>query len=75
MVPTYPPGLSLMLVPVAWVAGWRHSGDILLIFHSLVGIALLYALGLRCGLPAPWALFGSALLAASPSTSTPPSRR
>ncbi|HEY5079076.1 MAG TPA: hypothetical protein VII43_04490, partial [Opitutaceae bacterium] len=66
MVPTYPPGLSLMLVPVAWIAGWRHSGDILLILHSLAGVALLFVLGLRCGLPGAWALFGSALLAASP---------
>jgi opacity protein-like surface antigen len=66
LVPTYPPGLSLMLVPVARMAGWRHSGDILLIVHSLAGIALIYALALMCGLPPPWALFGSALLAASP---------
>ena len=66
MVPTYPPGLSLMLVPMASVAGWRHSGDILLILHSLAGVVLLFALGIRCGLPGPWALFGSALLAASP---------
>ena len=66
LVPTYPPGLSLMLVPVARIAGWRHSGDILLIVHSLAGIVLVYALGLMCGLSAPWALFGAALLAASP---------
>lgn len=66
MVPTYPPGLPLMLVAVAKVAGWRHSGDAVLILHSLVGVALLYALALDLGLSAPWALFAAALLAASP---------
>jgi hypothetical protein len=66
MVPTYPPGLPLMLVPVARIAGWRHAGDILLLLHSLAGVALIFALGRACGLPAPWSLFASLVLAASP---------
>jgi len=66
IVPTYPPGFPLMLVPVAGVFGWRHSGDIILMLHSLAGIALVFALGRLCGLSGPWSLFGAAVLAASP---------
>ncbi len=66
MVPTYPPGLPLLLVPAALVAGWDHAGDLVLIIHSLAGIALMFALGRACGLPGPWSLAGAAVLAASP---------
>jgi hypothetical protein len=66
MVPTYPPGLPLMLVPAARIAGWDHAGDLVLLIHSLAGIALTFALGRICGLPGPWSLAGAAVLAASP---------
>src|ERR1017187_871488 len=66
MVPTYPPGLPLLLVPAARLAGWRHAGDLLLILHSLAGLALTFVLGRICGLPARWSLLGAAVLAASP---------
>jgi len=66
LVPTYPPGLPLLLVPAALVAGWDHAGDLVLILHSLAGIALAFALGRLCGLPGPWSLAGAAVLAASP---------
>jgi hypothetical protein len=66
MVPTYPPGLPLLLVPAARVVGWGQAGNFLLILHSLAGIALTFALGRMCGLPAPWSLLGAAVLAASP---------
>jgi hypothetical protein len=66
LVPTYPPGLPLLLIPAARLVGWRHAGDLVLVLHSLAGIALTYALGRRCGLPAPWSLLGAAVLAASP---------
>ncbi len=66
MVPTYPPGLPLLLVPAARVAGWDHAGDLVLILHSLAGIALTFALGRICGLPGSWSLAGAAVLAASP---------
>jgi hypothetical protein len=46
--------------------GWRHAGDILLVLHSLAGLALTFALGRMCGLPAPWSLLGAAVMAASP---------
>ncbi|HTU00932.1 MAG TPA: hypothetical protein VMG58_03915 [Candidatus Sulfotelmatobacter sp.] len=66
MVPTYPPGLPLLLVPTARAVGWSQAGNVLLILHSLAGIALTFALGRMCGLPAPWSLLGAAVLAASP---------
>jgi 4-amino-4-deoxy-L-arabinose transferase-like glycosyltransferase len=66
MVPTYPPGLPLLLVPAAWIAGWPHAGDMLLLLHSLAGIALTFAFARYCGLPPSWSLVAAAILAASP---------
>jgi 4-amino-4-deoxy-L-arabinose transferase-like glycosyltransferase len=66
LVPTYPPGLSLMLIPAAGVVGWRHAGDAVLLLHSLAGLALTFALGRAFGLSRPWSLAGAVALAASP---------
>ena len=66
LVPTYPPGLPLLLVPASYVAGWDHAGDLILLVHSLAGLALVFALGRACGLPGAWSLAGAAILAASP---------
>ncbi len=66
LVPTYPPGMPFLLVPVAKIAGWEHAGDALLLIHSLAGLALVFALGRMCGLPDWWALAAAAVLAASP---------
>ena len=66
LAPTYPAGLSLMLVPAAWMVGWEHAGDVLLVLHSLAGIVLVYRLGRMIGLARPWASAGAAALAVSP---------
>jgi hypothetical protein len=66
LVPTYPPGLPLMLAATARVAGWEHAGDALLLIHSLAGLVLVFTLGRICGLPESWSLSGAAILAASP---------
>jgi hypothetical protein len=66
MVPTYSPGMPLLLVAAARIAGWGHAGDLLLLLHSLAGLALTFALGRACGLSGPWSLVGAAVLAASP---------
>jgi len=66
LVPTYPPGLSLMLVPAAWVLGWRYAGDFVLVLSSVAGLVLTYRLGRICGLGRGWARAGAALLAMSP---------
>jgi hypothetical protein len=66
LVPTYPPGLALMIVPAAWIVGWSHAGDLVLVLHSLAGLLLIYLLGCEFGLPRAWALAGAVLLAVSP---------
>ena len=66
LVPTYPPGLSLMIIPAEWIVGWRHAGDVVLVLHSLAGLLLLYVLGREFGLPQLWSLAGAVLLAVSP---------
>jgi hypothetical protein len=66
LVPTYPPGLPLLLAASACLAGWTQAGNLVLAVHALAGLALVYALGRRCGLPGYWALGGALLLAASP---------
>ena len=66
IVPTYPPGLALMIVAASWVAGWTHAGDLVLLVHSLAGIALVFYLGRACGLSPEWSLAGAAVVAASP---------
>lgn len=66
LVPTYPPGLALMLVPAAWVVGWSTAGDVVLVLHALAGVALVYGLGRIFGLGRPWAAAGAAALAVSP---------
>ena len=66
LVPTYPPGLPLLMVPAARAIGWEHAGDLVLILHSLAGIALAYALGRSVRLSGIWSLVGAMILAASP---------
>ena len=66
LVPTYPPGLPLLLVPASWIIGWGHAGDLVLLLHSLAGIALVYALGRAAGLSGTWSLVGAVILASSP---------
>jgi hypothetical protein len=66
LAPTYPAGLSLMLVPFASVVGWENAGDVLLVLHALAGVALVYRLGRLSGLARPWASAGAAVLAVSP---------
>ena len=46
LVPTYPPGLPLLLVPAARAIGWEHAGDLVLILQSLAGIALAIMAGI-----------------------------
>jgi hypothetical protein len=66
IVPTYPPGLSLMIVAASWVAGWAHAGDLVLLLHSLAGLALVFSLGRACGLSPQWSLAAVAVVAVSP---------
>jgi hypothetical protein len=66
LVPTYPAGLAVMLVPLSWAIGWHHSGNVLLVLHSLAGLVLTYRLGRNFGLSRAWSFAGATALAASP---------
>jgi hypothetical protein len=66
LVPTYSPGLPLMLVVASRIIGWRHAGDAVLLLHSLAGLVLTYMLGRRFGLGRGWSFAAVVLLAISP---------
>jgi hypothetical protein len=66
LVPTYPTGLSLFILLLRPVAGWRHAGDLTIILHSLAGILATFALGRMLGLGRRWSALGAAVIAASP---------
>lgn len=66
MTPTYPIGLPLLVVATSWLAGWEVAPHLTMWLHALAGVALMFALARAFGLPAPWAAFGTLLLATSP---------
>ena len=66
MVPSYPPGLPLMMAAVAFVAGEHASFFIVAIFTAL-GVALMYALARAFGLPRGWSFAAAAMLAVFPT--------
>ena len=66
VVPTYPPGLSLLIAAFEPIAGWRHAGDLVLILHSVAGILLTYLLGRTFGLGPRWSAAGAVAIAVSP---------
>jgi hypothetical protein len=66
MVATYPLGLSLFIVALKALIGWRHAGDAVILFHAAAGIAATYALARVLGLSRPWSVLCSAVIALSP---------
>jgi hypothetical protein len=64
--PVYPPGLPMLIMAVAQVAGWNAAPGLVMAVHALVGLCLTYALGRTVGLQAGWAWLGALLLAACP---------
>jgi hypothetical protein len=66
MVPTYPAGLSLFILAMKPLAGWKYAGDTAAILHSLAGLAATYALGRMFSLGRRWSFLGAAIVAASP---------
>jgi hypothetical protein len=66
LVPTYPTGFSLFAIAAAFLTGWGRAADLVVIAHSLAGLAATFALGRMLGLPRGWAAFGAAIVAASP---------
>jgi hypothetical protein len=66
LVPTYPTGFGLFAIAAAPFTGWGHAADLVIIAHSLAGLAATFALGRMLGLPRVWSVLGSAIVAASP---------
>jgi hypothetical protein len=66
LVPTYPPGLPLLVLALKPLTGWRHAGDATMILHAIAGILATYALGRSLSLERPWAALGAAIVGLSP---------
>ncbi len=66
LVPTYPVGFPLFVLLVKPLVGWRHSGDAVIILHSVAGILAMFSLCQLLGLGRHWAALGAAIIALSP---------
>ena len=66
LVPTYSPGLSLFVVAAQAFVGWYYAGDVVLVIHCFLGIAVMYALCRAFSLAPTWSLIGTLILATSP---------
>jgi len=66
MVPTYPPGLPLLMLAARPFAGWERSADIVLVVHAIAGLLLTWWLARALGLTRPWAVLAVAIVGASP---------
>ncbi|MDB6093836.1 MAG: hypothetical protein JWM32_1398 [Verrucomicrobia bacterium] len=66
MVPTYPIGLSLLVVGVSQVTGWDAAPAVTVWLHGMLGVVLMYALGRAFGFAPPASALGAVLLGASP---------
>ncbi len=66
MVPTYPIGLSLLIVGVSAVTGWDAAPHVTMWLHAMLGVVLMYALARALGLSRAAAALGALLLGASP---------
>lgn len=66
LVPTYPVGFPLFVLVAKPLVGWRHSGDAVIIFHSIAGILAMFALCRVVGLGGLWSALGAAIVALSP---------
>lgn len=66
MVPTYPPGLPLLIAGAAPAVGWERAPAAMMVGHAVAGLALLYAFARRLGVSQWGAAAGGLLLATSP---------
>jgi len=66
LVPTYPTGISLMIMAVSPVMGWNHAGDAVIVLHSLAGIILIFLLAQAMGLGMRYSTLALVILATSP---------
>ncbi len=66
MVPTYPIGLSLLIVGVSHLTGWGYAPHVTMWLHALAGVGLMFALARVTGLSLCAAAMGALLLGLSP---------
>lgn len=66
MVPTYPIGLSLLMVAVSPFTGWALAPHATMWLHLMAGAALMYALARAWGFSVTSSFFGLLLLALCP---------
>jgi hypothetical protein len=66
MVPTYPIGLSLLIVGISPFTGWDAAPHVTMWLHALFGVVLMFALAREAGLSRRLSWLGALVLAASP---------
>src|SRR3989442_12266160 len=66
LVPTYPVGLSLMVVAIAQLTGWESAAHLTMVLPALLGLALIFWLARACGLSSYASALAALLLATSP---------
>lgn len=65
-VPTYPAGLSLMIMAVAPLVGWAQAGNVILWLHGIAGALVAYAAARAFGLSRRASVIGTVMIAGSP---------
>ncbi len=66
MTESYPIGLPFFLAATKVLVGWLETANWTIWAHALAGLALLFWLARRCGLPAGWAALAVLLMGMSP---------
>ena len=66
LVPTYPAGVPLLVLALKPIAGWGHAGELMILLHSIAGLAATFVLGRMLGLGRLWSGLAAAILALSP---------
>jgi len=66
LVPTYPIGLPLQVIPLAWITGWAAAPLVTVGLNALAGLWLTFLLARCWALSRGWSLLGAVILAACP---------
>jgi hypothetical protein len=62
MIPTYPMGLSLMVLGMSQIVGWEHAAAAVIVLHALLAVMVMYCLSIVMGLSRSLALLGAVFL-------------
>lgn len=66
MAPTYPLGLSSLIIAVSWLTGWENAPGVTMWLHAMAGVILIFALAREAGLSRALAGLGALILGLSP---------